>query len=105
MIYKAYLKQIGEGCDYTIGCAQTIINIQAGDIDEAMRKLYHKVKENYTGELTLESCVLYEINDIVICNLEKWYEQIDAAEIEAEERRAEELERKEYERLKAKFKD
>lgn len=29
MKYYAYLKQKGEGCDYTIGCAQTIITMNS----------------------------------------------------------------------------
>lgn len=48
MIYKAYLKQQGEGCDYTIGCAQTVIEIEAQNIDEAKQKLkiIYKPKKN-----------------------------------------------------------
>jgi len=67
MIYKAYLKQSGEGCDYTIGCAQTIIDIEAQSIDEAKQKLYQEIEESYTGEQELELCELYEINEVVIC--------------------------------------
>ena len=39
MKYKAYLKQDGEGCDYTIGCGQTIVELQANNKEEAKEKL------------------------------------------------------------------
>lgn len=103
MIYKAYLRQSGEGCDYTIGCAQTVIEIEAQSIDEAKQKLYQKIEEIYTGEWELELCELYEINEVVICDLKEWYKRIDDAEYAIEQQRKEDLERKEYERLKAKF--
>jgi hypothetical protein len=103
MIYKAYLKQCGEGCDYTIGCAQRVIEIEAQSIDEAKQKLYQEIEENYTGELELELCELYEINEVVVCDLKEWYKRIDDAEYAIEQQRKEDLERKEFERLKAKF--
>ena len=103
MIYKAYLIQSGEDCDYTIGCAQTVIDIEAQSIDEAKQKLYQEIEESYTGEQDLELCELYEINEVVICDLKEWYKRIDDAEYAIEQQRKEDLERKEFERLKAKF--
>lgn len=103
MIYKAYLKQCGEGCDYTIGCAQTVIEIEAQNINEAKQKLYQEIEENYTGERELELCELYEINEVVVCNLKELYKRIDDAEYTLEQQRKEDLDRKEFERLKAKF--
>lgn len=103
MVYKAYLKQRGEGCDYTIGCAQTIIEIEAQSIDEAKQKLYQKIKENYSGEQKLELCELYEINTVVVCDLKEWYKRINNAEYVIQQKRKDDLERKEFERLKAKF--
>lgn len=103
MIYKAYLKQQGEGCDYTIGCAQTVIEIEAQNIDEAKQKLYQKIEDFYTGERGLELCELYEINEVVTIDLNEWYKRIDDAEYAIEQQRKEDLERKEFERLKAKF--
>lgn len=32
MKYYAYLKQEGEGCDYTIGCGNTLITLNAEKI-------------------------------------------------------------------------
>lgn len=103
MIYKAFLKQCGGGCDYTIGCAQIVINIDAQNIDEAKQKLYHEIKENYTGDRELEYCELYEINDIVVCELKIMYDNIKNDLFNIKEQQKELIERQEYERLKAKF--
>jgi len=97
MEYKAYLKQNGEGCDYTIGCAQTVISIDAQNILEAKQKLYQKIKEEYSCEI--DFCEIYEINQIVLCDLG----EIFTENLELENQRVEEHERKEFERLKAKF--
>jgi hypothetical protein len=103
MIYKAYLKQSGEGCDYTIGCAKTVIDIEAQSIDEAKQKLYQEIEECYRDERGLELCELYEINEVVVCDLKEWYKRIDDAEYAIKQQREEDLERKEFERLKDKF--
>jgi len=60
MKYYAYLKQNGEGCDYTIGCAQTLITIDAENDDEAKEKLSQEISENYTGELELSKVLLFK---------------------------------------------
>jgi hypothetical protein len=103
MIYKAYLKQNGEGCDYTIGCAQTVIDIEASNIEDAKIQLYKEIEETYTGEQELELCELYEINQVVVCNLKEWYKRIDDADYAIEQQKIEATERKEFERLREKF--
>lgn len=103
MIYKAYLKQCDEGCDYTIGCAQTVIDINATNIVDAKKKLYEIIEESYTGERKLKLCELYEMNEVVICNLNEWYKRIDDTEYAIKQQHIEDLERLEFERLKAKF--
>ena len=49
----------GPGCDYTIGCAQTIITIEADSDDEARKNLADKIIENYTGEFELSKALLF----------------------------------------------
>jgi hypothetical protein len=60
MRYYAYLKQLGEGCDYSIGCAQTLIKFEANNDEEAKKKLEEIIKENYRGETELESLLLFK---------------------------------------------
>lgn len=60
MRYYAYLKQSGEGCDYTIGCAQTLITIEAENDSEAKEKLADEIMENYHGETELSKVLLFK---------------------------------------------
>lgn len=104
MIYKAYIKQNEEGCDYTIACGETVITIDAKDIDDAKEQLYDIIEENYTGERELESCEIYEINNVINYNLKDCYSRISNKEKDDKQKRIDELERIEFERLKQKFK-
>ena len=103
MIYKAYLKQCDEGCDYTIGCAQTVINIIANDIDQAKLILFNEISENYRGERKLILCELYEINEVVNCDLDDWYNKMSNIDNLIKQQEIEDIERIEYERLRKKF--
>jgi hypothetical protein len=103
MKYKAYLKQAAEGCDYTIGCAQTVIDIEASNIVEAKELLFNKIKKNYTGEYKLESCEIYEINEIEICDLDTWYSTISIEKQQEKQALIDARDRIEYERLRKKF--
>lgn len=60
MRYYAYLKQVGEGCDYTIGCAQTLITIEAENDSEAKEKLSNEIMENYHDETELSKVLLFK---------------------------------------------
>jgi hypothetical protein len=103
MKYKAYLKQAVEGCDYTIGCAQTVINIEASNIVEAKELLFKEIKENYTNDSRLESCEIYEINEIEECDLESWYLIINDEKQKEKQALIDTRDRIEYERLQKKF--
>lgn len=105
MNYKAYLKQDGEGCDYTIGCAQTVINIEANTMPEAFTKLYNIIAESYTGDRSLGYCELYEVNQIITLNLEKWYKMIENSEKSDYQIQIEKEEKELYLKLKEKFGD
>jgi hypothetical protein len=103
MIYKAYLIQKGEGCDYTIGCAQTIIDIDADSMEEARQTLIQIILDEYSGEDALESAELYEISQVINMDVEHIYERADKIATEIEKQEQEQAERDEYERLKQKF--
>jgi hypothetical protein len=104
MKYKAYLKQKGEGCDYTIGCGQTVINLKTNNLPDAISELENEIIENYSfDETKLQSCELYEINSITIVDVDSIYNKeklLYMKELEEEKLRAE---RAEFERLKKKF--
>lgn len=103
-IYKAYIKQKSDGCDYTIGCARTVINIDATSLDEAKNKLFERIKEDYSyQENRLKSVELFEISNIVSLDMNEIYKRIDDEEYNKQQQALEEKERADYERLKAKF--
>jgi NifU-like protein involved in Fe-S cluster formation len=105
MLYKAFIKQKGQGCDYTIACGETIINIKTSNLEEAKKIIANQIKENYTKdhEQELEVCELYEINQTIDIDLEKLYSDIEREKLEVEKNKQDLEERRIYEQLKRKF--
>lgn len=103
MKYKAYLTQEGEGCDYTIGCARTVIDIDAPNMEDAKIKLMDIIQEDYRGDSKLKSCDLFEINHIYSFNTKELYASFDAMDNFKKEKSQEDKDREEYERLKIRF--
>lgn len=63
MIYKAYLEQTG-GCDYSIDCGKTLIEIEARDMFEAEDKLISLVRDSYRREWSLSSITILEVSNL-----------------------------------------
>ena len=103
VIYKAYLKQHGEGCDHTIGCGQMTVNIDARDSDEAKQKLIKLVKEEYTGDYALDTCELYECSNVFAIDTDKIYSKIEQDRKNEEAERVIQQERAEFDILNKKF--
>jgi len=104
MKYKAYLKQDGEGCDYTIGCGQIVVEINASNIDEAKQTLTELISENYSqSDERIVSCDLYEINEVFTIDVGGIYSHKEILEEEQKQKQTLEEDKKEFERLKAKL--
>lgn len=103
--FVVFIKQKGEGCDYTIGCARNLLTIKANDIEEAEGKLSDIIKEEYRGETELSSCVIYEVANESKVDLKQIYSDIKKEKELSKQKRQEEKERQEYERLVKKFGD
>jgi hypothetical protein len=105
MKYKAYLKQSCEGCDYTIGCARTVVHIDdAVNMEDAKQKLTTIILEEYgSDEKTINSAELYEINEIFVMPVDEIYAKHDELRAQREQQKKEDAEREEFERLKQKF--
>lgn len=103
MKYKAKLIQVGEGCDYTIGCGQLVIDIDANSLEDANVKLQKIIKEEYRFEQSLKSCELYEVHDTHIIDVDVIYKQLEIDEMNRQQSIDDALERAEYERLRYKF--
>lgn len=105
MIYKVYLKQDG-GCDYTIGCGRKLITIEASDIGDAQQQLFEIIKNEYSYDETfLESCEIFEVNNVMKIELDEWYKKIKDEENAIANKKREAKEYTEYLKLKSKFGD
>lgn len=103
MQYKAYLKQ-GGGCDYTIGCGRTVINIEADSFELAKTKLNLIIMDEYSdGIMAIDSAELFEVSSVYtapVADLIKTSKQLrESLDQEDEEKR----QRAQYEELKKKF--
>ena len=102
--YKAYLKQDGEGCDYTIGCGQTLIDIEAENIKDAKIQLKEIIADEYNNdECRLETVEIYEISWFIDFDIQHFYEQLEKMQELANNKLKDESDILEYERLKIKF--
>lgn len=103
MKYYAYLKQNGEGCDYTIGCAQTIITIEASSDSDACEKLSEKIEEEYRpgGDSELSKVLLFR--DPIQFNLKKVYDEYNNRMSESKSRMQHLKDNEEFERLRKKL--
>lgn len=81
--YFVMVKQKGEGCDYTVGCGYTHIEISAHSEEEIMRH----VEEKFYG-IDIDYIYYAKVSDM------KRLTHEDAIEV---------AERREYERLKKKY--
>ena len=97
--FRAYLKQKGSGCDYTIDCGKTMILLKASNMQEAKEQLKYIIEESYVGEFELEYCTILEIANIESLDLKSIYDELKNKKLKDKE----DLERQEYERLKNKF--
>ncbi len=115
MKFAAWLKQDGDGCDYTIGCGYRLIEFDAPTTDDAIIQIKEKITgyrdgkalddSGYTeyNERKLESAVLFEIAQSVDLPLIDWYDELNKMLTRGSIAYIEEQDRKEYERLKQKF--
>ena len=104
--FVAYIKQQGEGCDYTIACGYKLINLKAASYVAALQELTNIIKENYSeDDYRLSSVTLIEVANKWKIDVDKIYLNMES-EIESNE-----IENKnirdyaEYQRLKRQFGD
>lgn len=101
-----YMKQKGEGCDYTIGCGETIQEIDGETHKQALKNVYEFFEEEQQyidpeSDSSLEECYLFELKKTI--DLDELQEKFTEEQEKEEEDNQEECERKEYERLKKKY--
>lgn len=101
MTYYAYLKQKGDGCDYTIGCGNTLIDFEADSDNEAKEKLKQIISQQYTGDSELEKAIIFR--DKIDFNVDKVYDNLKKLAENERNRMMYLKDKEEYDRLKKKF--
>lgn len=112
--YAVLLKQIGNGCGYTIGCGKTWQFFEADSLQEAYIKAKSFILEDPNAEYPDEppSLKYYDEDHLASAHLveikaelpvEAWYNEWIVADRVRRAREKEEKERAEFERLKAKY--
>lgn len=104
-MFVAYVKQAGEGCDYTIACGETMWTLDAKTREDAVIELERKVvgsRDEY-GCVSLSKLILFEVLSEEEMPLSVWYRHMKEAEEQHEHEQAESRERREFERLRKKY--
>lgn len=101
MKYYAYLTQEGEGCDYTIGCGNTLITLNAENDKAAKEKLKEIIIEDYSHDPILENVILFK--ETIDFDLKSVYDEVKSKK-EAEKKSRQHIkDMEEFERLKRKL--
>lgn len=100
-MFFAYLHQPG-GCDYTIGCGNLLVKLEADTIESAKKELIDTIKESYTGDYALEE-VTFISGETIPFDVSSVYEELESEKEEQKRVNDEQHEREEFERLKKKY--
>lgn len=102
--FICFIKQDGEGCDYTIGCGLNLLQLKSTNMDDAIQEMKDIIKEEYNHyESKLGFCTVYEVSETHKLNVKGYYNQLESEKFELKKKLQEEKERQEFERLKKKF--
>ena len=112
-MFYAHVEEMGEGCDYTIGCGHRLVKLKATTREEAEREVMQDDSEGegryfgshwyLFGERTLRAVTLLDVRETYGVDLEKHRAAYRDASALGERAAKEAAERAEFARLKAKF--
>lgn len=107
--YIAILTGKGEGCDYTIGCNRTTIEVNGETLEDVEHNLVQHINKEYSGFSGLREqysdfdILLVEVAQSKVIDMQAYVAQEELEGQQEKQREADEQERAEYERLKARF--
>ena len=102
MKFLLFIKGVGEGCDYTIGCNQKTVRIEAKDLSAALLKA-EQVYNDHGGSERIESITLYPGDEQATLDIEAIEARKKAAKAAKVAAAQEAKDRADFERLQAKF--
>lgn len=116
-MYIAYITQQADGCDYSIGCGQDMLELKALTYSDAITELKQEIigkwdpeegeyDEGYWGDRKIKAIRLIEVSDIdQELPIQEWYDKAQNDTNLQRNKKKTKAERKEYERLKALYDD
>jgi hypothetical protein len=113
-MFIAYINQTDNGCDYTIACGKTLIELQAQDRDQAILELKTRVIGTYSPEYDsdedslwgpdgIQSATLYEVISSEDMPIGQWQSDANQRRLEARIDREKVKRREQYEQLRKEF--
>lgn len=100
--FIAVLHQDG-GCDYTIECGTTVIELSSVELWSAEDELSKLIEEEFTGDRKIHEATIYEISDEYEVDLAEVYRNIANRKKSKKDAEQEAKDREEFERLRKKF--
>ena len=105
MSYIAWIRQRGEGCDYTIGCGHNLYELKAETQEEAFAAVEAMMAETvcFDHAEQYEAITIYEVVDIYEVNVDALYKKEEARLATLAAQDIEQKEKALYERLRGKY--
>ncbi len=101
--WRLWLKQFGEGCDYTIGCGQKMMDLKAVTYQSALEEADKEVRERGLDEQAIQEAILIPVDSTIPINVSKINFEMETERRQAKEKTQKEKEEAEFERLKKKL--
>ena len=95
------LKQVGEGCDYRIGCGMQFYTLKAQTVEAATKEALEIIRKQGTDQYAIEKAMVFY--DPIEMDCQGIRRQIKAERAAADEAVREVREKAEFERLQKKF--
>lgn len=103
-MFKVFIKQEGEGCDYTIACGETVIELKATTLWEAIKEFQDIAERDYySQDRRLKEAKIYDISRTEAINMPALYSLIDDIRDRREKQKDRDKKRALYEQLKQEF--
>tara|TARA_R110000796_G_scaffold162503_1_gene279271 strand:- start:12539 stop:12898 length:360 start_codon:yes stop_codon:yes gene_type:complete len=115
--FIVHIEQAAEGCDYTIGCGNSLVKLYAEDITQAHERFISMLSPDfddddvdwtdnygcYYGEMALANATIYEVTNNHKVDVKSIYDNLELLKELVVRLKTEEVEKKEFERLKEKY--
>lgn len=114
-MYIAHMMQVAEGCEDSIACGESLIELKSTSYNDAIKELKKIIigswdadeedfEDGYNEDQELDEVVLFKVEQAEKIPIQSWYKEVKEFEKLKQEEKQEKKDREQYEKLKAKFK-